>query len=171
MEQDAGYILSNNLQDRSFRSGLRLAGWNPGTDMEAKAVEWWEFDFEYGSTPVGRFQRPARICGLSETGNKLSRICHRQLRELFSILRPFTTADSSQNTTFYQYSEANNYVFDSRGFNAFIQYEASTFLTANDPRLLLNTVVTNVSYSNKGVTVYNKDGSCVHADYAICTFS
>ena len=80
-------------------------------------------------------------------------------------------ADSAQNTTFYQYSEANNYVFDSRGFNIFIRDEASTFLTANDPRLLLNTIVTNVSYSNEGVTVHNKDGSCVEADYAICTFS
>ena len=56
MEQDAGYILSDNLQDRSFRSGLSLAGWKPGRDMEAQAVEWWEFDFEYGETPVGIFQ-------------------------------------------------------------------------------------------------------------------
>lgn len=56
MEQDAGYILSSNLQDRSFRSGLSLAGWKPGRDMEAQAAEWWEFDFEYGETPVGEFQ-------------------------------------------------------------------------------------------------------------------
>lgn len=53
LEQDAGYILSNNLQDRSARSGLSLAGWKPGIDMEAQAVEWWEFDWEYAWAPVG----------------------------------------------------------------------------------------------------------------------
>ena len=77
----------------------------------------------------------------------------------------------NQNTTFYQFSEANNYVFDSRGFNAFIHGEASTFLTANDSRLLLNTIVTNISYSDVGVTVFTQDGRCIDADYAICTFS
>lgn len=44
-------------------------------------------------------------------------------------------------------------------------------MAANDSRLLLNTIVTNISYSDDGVTVYNKDGSCIQADYAICTFS
>lgn len=57
VEQDAGYILSDNLQDRSFRSGLSLAGWKPGNDMEAQAVEWWEFDWEYGQSPVGQILR------------------------------------------------------------------------------------------------------------------
>ena len=60
VEQDAGYILSNNLQDRSFRSGLSLAGWKPGNDMEAQAVEWWEFDWEYGETPVGEISNVYR---------------------------------------------------------------------------------------------------------------
>lgn len=90
---------------------------------------------------------------------------------LYNFLYLLRQLIKSQNTTFYQYSEANNYVFDSRGFNAFIRGEASTFLTANDPRLMLNTIVTNVSYSDNGVTVYNKDGGCIEADYAICTFS
>jgi polyamine oxidase len=77
------------------------------------------------------------------------------------------------NSTFYQYSDENNYVFDSRGFNTFITGEASTFLTANDPRLLLNTIVKNITYSptGPGVTVYNTDGSCISADFAIMTFS
>lgn len=57
VEQDAGYILSDNLQDRSFRSGLSLAGWKPGNDMEAQAVEWWEFDWEFGQSPVGQILR------------------------------------------------------------------------------------------------------------------
>lgn len=138
MEQDAGYILTYNLQDRSVRSGLSLAGWKPGPDPQAQAVEWWEFDWEYGYNPE-------------------------QSSQEFAIV--------NYNTTFYQYSDANNYVFDSRGFNTFIKGEASTFLKPNDSRLLLDTIVTNVSYSDTGVTVYNEDGSCISADYAICTFS
>jgi polyamine oxidase len=138
LEQDAGYILSDNLQDRSVRSGLSLAGWKPGKDPQAQTAEWWEFDWEYASTPE-------------------------QTSQEFAIV--------NYNTTFYQYSDENNYVLDSRGFNAFIKGEASTFLRANDSRLLLNTIVTNVSYTDSDVTVYNKDGSCISADYAICTFS
>ncbi|KAL8687288.1 MAG: hypothetical protein Q9218_006495 [Villophora microphyllina] len=126
LEQDAGRILTQNLQDRSMRSGLSLAGWKAGKDAAAQTVEWWEFDFEYAFTP---------------------------------------------NATFYQYSDQNNYVFDERGFNAFIKGEASTFLKNNDQRLLLNTVVTNITYDGSGVTVHNQDGSCIQADYAICTFS
>lgn len=52
LEQDAGYILSQNLQDRSVRSGLSLAGWKPGRNKAAQAVEFFEFDFEYAFPPV-----------------------------------------------------------------------------------------------------------------------
>jgi len=76
-----------------------------------------------------------------------------------------------QNTTFYQYSADNNYVYDQRGFNTFIKGLAFTYLKKNDSRLLLNTVVTNITYTQDGVTIDNKDGSCIDADYAICTFS
>ncbi|KAI9821058.1 MAG: hypothetical protein M1827_003791 [Pycnora praestabilis] len=139
LEQDAGDILSMNLQDRSVRAGLRLAGWSPArNDMEAQAVEWWEWDWEYSYTPD-------------------------ESSEEWGII--------NYNTTFYQYSDANNYVFDRRGFNQFIKTEAATFLAANDSRLLLNTIVTNITYSDNSVTVYNADGSCIEADYAICTFS
>ncbi|KAK3170165.1 hypothetical protein OEA41_009551 [Lepraria neglecta] len=138
LEQDAGYILTENLQDRSTRSGLSLARWKPGKNPEAQASEWWGWDFEYAYPPELSSQE-------------------------FGIV--------NYNTTFYQYSDANNYVFDSRGFNAFIKGTAATFLKPNDPRLLLNTIVTNISYSDTGVTVYNQDGSCIDADYAICTFS
>ncbi|KAL9100734.1 MAG: hypothetical protein Q9163_003919 [Psora crenata] len=126
VEQDAGYILADNLQDRTFRSGLSLAGWKPMMDKRAEAIEWFLFDFEYAFDP---------------------------------------------NTTYYQFSGENNYVYDQRGFNTFIKGEASTFLKPNDSRLLLNTVVTNITYTDHGVTVYNKDGGCITADYAICTFS
>ncbi|KAJ9317231.1 hypothetical protein DTO271D3_2521 [Paecilomyces variotii] len=75
------------------------------------------------------------------------------------------------NTTFYQFSEANNLVIDQRGFNAFIKGMASTFLQKNDSRLRLNTIVTNISYTDDSVSVFNHDGSCIEADYAISTFS
>ena len=60
---------------------------------------------------------------------------------------------------------------DPRGFNTFILGEAATFLTEDDPRLLLNTIVTDITWSNSSVTIENKDGTCIEADYAICTFS
>ena len=45
------------------------------------------------------------------------------------------------------------------------------YLKQNDPRLLLNKHITNIAHDNNGVTVYNSDGSCIQADYAITTFS
>lgn len=89
----------------------------------------------------------------------------------------YTPEQSSQefgitnfNTTFYQWSDENNFVFDQRGFSAFIEGIGSTFLAANDSRLLLNTIVEKISYTDSGVTVYTDNG-CIEADYAICTFS
>lgn len=52
VEYEAGTILSENLQDRSFRSGLNLAGWKPHGDPQAQAIEWYEMDYEYAQTPV-----------------------------------------------------------------------------------------------------------------------
>lgn len=52
VEQDAGNILLENLQDRSFRAALNLAGWRPMGDARAQAVEWYQLDFEYARTPV-----------------------------------------------------------------------------------------------------------------------
>lgn len=51
LEQDAGTILSQNLQDRSYRVGLSLANWKPKKNMQQQAVEWWEFDWEYSYSP------------------------------------------------------------------------------------------------------------------------
>lgn len=52
VEQDAGYILRENLQDRSFRAALNLAGWKPIGDPQALAVEWYQMDYEYAETVV-----------------------------------------------------------------------------------------------------------------------
>jgi polyamine oxidase len=51
MEQAAGTILVENLQDKSVRTGLSLANWKPKKDMQRQAVEWWEFDWEYSYSP------------------------------------------------------------------------------------------------------------------------
>ena len=75
------------------------------------------------------------------------------------------------NTTFYQYSGQSNFIIDPRGFSTFISGEASTFLIENDPRILLNTIVTNTAYWDTGVVVYIDDGGCIAANYAICKFS
>lgn len=76
-----------------------------------------------------------------------------------------------QNTTYYRFSEANYFVNDTRGFSVFLNGEAATFLKPNDTRLLLNTIVTEVKWGKFGVRIHNADGSCIDADYAICTFS
>ena len=52
LEQDAGHILTQNLQDRSARTGLSLSAWNPSQSAERQAAEWWEFDWEYADSPV-----------------------------------------------------------------------------------------------------------------------
>ncbi|KAI0425740.1 putative flavin-containing polyamine oxidase [Xylaria sp. FL1042] len=75
------------------------------------------------------------------------------------------------NFTFLQFSDENNFVIDQRGHRAWIQGEASTFLSPQDNRLRLNTIVKSLDYSPEGVTVTANDGSCVQADYAVCTFS
>lgn len=83
----------------------------------------------------------------------------------------FVFGIAGSNVTFNQFGDANNLVIDSRGFNAFIIGEASTFLADDDERLLLNTTVTGVNYSTDGVVVELGDGSCIEAEHAISTFS
>lgn len=51
LEQNAGYILTENLQDISARAGLSLAGWKPKKDPAAQATEWWDWDFESAYSP------------------------------------------------------------------------------------------------------------------------
>lgn len=79
--------------------------------------------------------------------------------------------EAGDNLTFGLFGDANNLVTDPRGFNTIVKGEASTFLQENDSRLKLDTAITNISYSEDGVTITNSDGTCVSAAYAICTFS
>ncbi|KAL0937101.1 N1-acetylpolyamine oxidase [Colletotrichum truncatum] len=77
----------------------------------------------------------------------------------------------SYDSTFHRWADENNFVHDPRGFSTFVKNEAATYLKENDPRLLLNTVVENITYSSEGVEIHNNDGSCISAEYAVCTFS
>lgn len=46
-EQDAGYILTENLQDYDVKTGFELAGWKPKANTGIKqAAEWWMWDWE-----------------------------------------------------------------------------------------------------------------------------
>ncbi|KAK0390500.1 hypothetical protein NLU13_0004 [Sarocladium strictum] len=138
-EDNAGRILSENLQDTNARAGFSLAGWKPRKNMHAQAVEWWSWDWETAYPPEAS---------------------------------SFEFGIAGSNLTFNQFSDQNNFVWDQRGFNTFVIGEASTFLSStHDPRLLLDTVVRGVNYSDHGVTVELEDGSCIEADHAICTFS
>lgn len=85
----------------------------------------------------------------------------------------FVFGITGDNLTFNQYGEDNNFVVDPRGFNAWLVGEASTFLDlpGNDPRVLLNTTVSSIEYSDSEVTVYLSDGGCISAEHAVCTFS
>lgn len=65
LEQDAGVLLSQNLQDRTMRAGLSLAGWKPKKSAAAQAVEWWIFDWEYAFPP-------ARMHSISRSAFKLT---------------------------------------------------------------------------------------------------
>lgn len=80
---------------------------------------------------------------------------------------------ASDNATYNRYGDDNSLSTDQRGFNAFIIGEAKEFLSENDSRLLLNTTVSSIEYSDNGVRVIlNEDNNeCIEAEYAICTFS
>lgn len=137
-EQNAGTILKNNLQDRSFSAGLWQSGWRTRNDAARKAVEYWMWDWEVAQTP----QESSFVFGIA-----------------------------GYNLTYYGFSELSYFSVDQRGFKAWLKGEAAKFLEANDTRLLLNTVVTDIKYSDVGVTITNEDGSCVEADYALSTVS
>lgn len=49
---DAGSLLLNNLQDRTFRAAFRLQGWDPAkNDSYRQTAEWWLFDGEFVYKP------------------------------------------------------------------------------------------------------------------------
>ena len=80
-------------------------------------------------------------------------------------------AATASNLTYYQFKDEDYFSIDQRGFNEWLKHEAAKFLQPNDRRLLFNMTVKGIEYSGSGVKISNEDGSCVEADYAICTFA
>lgn len=72
VEQDAGYILTDNLQDTSMRAGLSLRDWKPRKDMHRQAVEWWEWDWESQFCPRVR-SLETQMLTISQPPNRQSR--------------------------------------------------------------------------------------------------
>ncbi|KAK1621999.1 amine oxidase [Colletotrichum phormii] len=144
-QYDAGEIILKNQQDRSARSGLAIAGWKPGSDPLAQAVEW---------SSVTKQEWYQHLLRIRQPPEKTS--------QQFSV--------ANTNTSFQRWANENNLVHDARGFGTFFREEAKLFLDEST-QLRLGTVVQNITYSVDNVTVHNEDGTCIVADHAICTFS
>lgn len=67
------------------------------------------------------------------------------------------------------FSEENLFSIDQRGFKTIILGEADEFLKPQ--QISLNSTVTDIKYSDSGVTVKLRDGKSISGDYALCTFS
>ncbi|KAI0115531.1 putative flavin-containing polyamine oxidase [Nemania sp. FL0031] len=141
MSERAGEILEGNLQDPTVRTGFSLIGWKPLQRKYPAASEAVEW-WLYDGEQATKPEESSLV---------------------------FNAAVS--NFTFLQFSNENNFVIDQRGHRAWIEGEASTFLSPSDRRLRLNTRVENIAYGPEGVIVMTDSGSCVQADYAVCTFS
>ncbi|RLN41330.1 hypothetical protein C2845_PM01G06080 [Panicum miliaceum] len=88
---------------------------------------------------------------------------------------------SLQNTvplpTFSDFGDDVYFVADQRGYESVVYYLAGQYLKADksgkivDPRLKLNKVVREISYSPNGVTVKTEDNSVYRADYVMVSAS
>lgn len=74
---------------------------------------------------------------------------------------------------FVDHGEDPHFVADPRGFEVIVQYLAKQFLSSltSDPRLKLNKVVRDISYSKNGVTIKTEDGSTYNSNYVIVSAS
>ncbi|CAD6265937.1 unnamed protein product [Miscanthus lutarioriparius] len=80
-------------------------------------------------------------------------------------------------STFSHFGDDVYFVADQRGYEAVVYYLAGQFLKTDrsgkivDPRLQLNKVVREISYSPGGVTVKTEDNSVYRADYVMVSAS
>ncbi|PYH41327.1 putative flavin containing polyamine oxidase [Aspergillus saccharolyticus JOP 1030-1] len=139
--REAGRILMQNLQDQTARTGLALAGWRPRKNDMAAQAVEW-WNWDWEDASP------------PETSS-------------------FVFGMAGENLTFNQFGKANHFVTDPRGYSTIIEQAAATVFTDRpaSPRLRLNTHVTAIDHSPNGVTVHTRDGDCIEAAYAICTFS
>lgn len=152
-------MLVQNVQDQTARTGFALAGWRPKKDdMKAQAVEWWNWGMHPQPPPHPYLQK----------SNILTRPVDWE-DAWTPETSSFIFGIAGENLTFNQFGPDNNLSIDQRGFSTIVTEEAKTFL--KDDQVRLKTQVTRVEHSNDGVTVHTKNGHCVRAAYAICTFS
>ncbi|KAB8068385.1 amine oxidase [Aspergillus leporis] len=139
--RDAGQMLIDNVQDGNARTGFAMAGWNPRRNDMKAQAVEW---WNWDCESAASPDASSFIFGVA-----------------------------AENLTYNQFGEDNHMVVDPRGYKTIIEGEASTFLhkEVQDRRLWLNTQVSDIRYSKNSVKVINKDGTCVSAAYAICTFS
>ncbi|EEF52018.1 polyamine oxidase 1 [Ricinus communis] len=71
------------------------------------------------------------------------------------------------------HGEDEYFVADPRGVEVLVQYLAKQFLSSvtKDPRLKLNKVVRDISYSDSGVIIKTEDGSTYNSKYVIVSVS
>lgn len=153
------------------------------TDVSDAFDEAWAIaSVDAGRMLVDNLQDINGRAGLSLAGWKPKKDMHAQAIEWWNwdwavALPPeessFIFGVTGENLTFNQFSDEENFVWDQRGFNAFIRGEAAEFLNGEDDlRLRLNTVVTSIDYSDDHtVTVHFDDGDCIEAQHVVCTFS
>ncbi|KAF8718078.1 hypothetical protein HU200_025556 [Digitaria exilis] len=80
--------------------------------------------------------------------------------------------------TFSDFGDDVYFVADQRGYESVVYYLAGQYLKSDessgkivDPRLKLNKVVSEISYSSAGVTVKTEDNSVYQADYVVVSAS
>ncbi|KAI9274365.1 hypothetical protein BDA99DRAFT_545476 [Phascolomyces articulosus] len=128
--------------DISARVGLDMAGWYPMTALD-EAVEYYSFDWEYGENP-----------------------------EVSSLLHGISNDEMTYGEqAFGEDSDGDRFVIDQRGFKYIFLEAAKEVLKEDDPRVLLNTKVTEVVYDHDGVTIHTDSDDIIKAEYAIITFS
>lgn len=72
VEKEAGSMLSQGYQDRSFRVGLSMAGWKPKKSMLHQATEFWKFDWEFSHSPDLTSQTFAVVVSYQDLALKLT---------------------------------------------------------------------------------------------------
>ena len=77
----------------------------------------------------------------------------------------------ADNGSIHSVGGAGFFVTDPRGYVHIVDCLADMFLEPKDPRLQLNTTVTEVNWNEKGVCVTSANGDVYTADYALVTFS
>ncbi|KAI9316447.1 amine oxidase [Dichotomocladium elegans] len=137
----ASQRLASDQVDLSARAALSIADWY-AEDALDKAVEYYNFDWEMGEGP-----------------------------EVSSLIYSMLNDNMTYSVAFGPDSDGDQFVIDPRGFKHIFLAEAATFLKEEDPRVLLNTLITKIEYDPNGVVVYTNTSDTILADYAISTFS